>query len=161
MIRFQSADGCYFTLDVTGYQFPGTDVSADDADWLMVTGHASSHEGAWKFSDACLMTSDVAGLRNWFGEILVGTALPVIDFLEPVLEFGWRRDAAGTTVTVSFCAESAPPWRHKGLFTIEFECAPAALETIRAELTKIVLAYPILARARRLSGRLHVVPSVR
>jgi hypothetical protein len=99
-------------LTVQDYQFPGMDGARDDFDpeWLRVHGRVECEEGAWEFSDPCLLTSELVSLAAWLRGIPVGGPQRELSFLEPNIRFEHVEEAGGDKLYVWLSQEASPPW---------------------------------------------------
>ena len=115
-------EGRFVELTISGFQFPDAAPSGGDGmgdpDWLLVRGHVRDQGREWRFEDACLTLPEALELERWLAATADGAAAGsdsanggTLDFIEPVLRFEREGvDVAGSTITVVFAHEAAPPW---------------------------------------------------
>ncbi len=82
-------------LDISGYQFEGEaaeGMNGLDLDWLSVSIEYTSPTGTKRYSDSCLLASELKELISEVSDIVSGKETGMItDFMEPYLKFSITR----------------------------------------------------------------------
>jgi len=79
-----------FEMRVVGYQFPGLKQEPYDADWLNIEVNIKHPRSAWRKTEPCILTFELAHLADWLGWIVEGSpAHSEEGFMEPELHFEW------------------------------------------------------------------------
>jgi hypothetical protein len=139
-MRLTNANGDEFELRVAGYQFPGTDDEEPyhryDLNWLDITLHARSSQGAWDATRPCLLTWELGWLVEWFEQIHAHQPVDeALIFLEPDLQFRLISDHP-PTVRVVLGWGFRPPWlpAFPGKITLDFGLALDSLAAVISDL---------------------------
>jgi hypothetical protein len=154
-VRLVGQNGQSVALTPTRYEFPGA-VSGEDADWVVVDGHAITHQGVWRFQDAALQASDGPIIGEWLLAAARSEVLPTrpdqdpaLTFLEPALGFSVASYGDQmVTLRVHLTYEAAPPWLNIDerldirSFFVELDIGMADLETAAADWNREAIALP-------------------
>jgi hypothetical protein len=109
-MEFESVDGHYVELAVTGHQFGARQSSSEqpdwDANWLMIQGKVWDGDRSWTFHDPCLTTWEARELASWLrglghasAKVVEATAPDELRLwmTEPNLTFELNKAAQGMT----------------------------------------------------------------
>ncbi|MEU6117299.1 hypothetical protein ABZ840_22500 [Streptomyces sp. NPDC047117] len=144
------------------YQFPGDSGDTFDDNWLVVAAEVTTPEGAWSFTDPCLLTDEARELSGWLRAVAAGRVAdtdlvpdpdgdlePGLAFLEPDLAFSqvrWRDGKGLLRVHLSLTA--VPPWRRDDedlevyRYGIEVATDRAAVLRAAEEWERLLLPFP-------------------
>lgn len=90
-----------FELHVAGYQYSEYE-NYYDANWLTVRIKAHDEKYAWEAEDPCMLSYELASLKDWFCEILKGKSSELIDFMEGELGFKYNNETEILSIILNF-----------------------------------------------------------
>ena len=148
-MRLERADGCYFELEVVGYEFPASETEEYDSNWLMIRIDVKHPLGSWSATDPSLLTYEMGRLADWLDEIRSGSrSQPDEYFTEPNLEFHVAAgDGGEESLRVCFALECRPPWASRDLSEdeehfLDFPLAGVDLAGASGSLREQLSTYP-------------------
>jgi len=148
-MRIQRFDGCHFTIEFVGYQFP-EETDYWDGNWLQVAVSAKHPDGWWHATDPSLLTFEAVEFAGWL-EALAGAGTGSrIRFTEPNLSFESVVVDGGTAIRVFFELESRPAWAKSipsDEFWIDFPCSEQDLRGAATALRQHLERFPVRGTA--------------
>jgi hypothetical protein len=130
-------------LRIDGYEFPGRNVSDHDKDfdnWLIMHGRVELPPHEWEFRHPCLLLGELGSLIRWL-ESLPAEQPADIDFIEPLLAFGWdTADGNAGELALTLRGEAVPQYalssdeRCGGGIVLRWRPTPHALAAFSAGL---------------------------
>jgi len=147
-VKLVGSDGQSMELTIQGYQFPEHATAKYDSNWLIVAVEVSNPRGAWRASDPCLLTYEVARLAEWLEAVAEGgEPSPQVGFIEPNLEFHVVQRKGGRVLRVLFGLELRPTWAQSDLewaeeVSVEFPIGDLDLQEAAQDLRQQLRRYP-------------------
>ena len=147
-MKLVGSDGQSMELTIQGYQFPEHATAKYDSNWLIVAVEVSNPRGAWRASDPCLLTYEVARLAEWLEAVAEGgEPSPQVGFIEPNLEFHVVQRKGGRVLRVLFGLELRPTWAQSDLewaeeVSVEFPIGDLDLQEAAQDLRQQLRRYP-------------------
>jgi hypothetical protein len=142
-MKFESAAGNVFQLNLVGYEQPDVTEDLWDSNWLVVNGTVTAGDRTWRFVSPCVTTFELEELSEWLEG--VASEPTELTFAEPTLAFSYAPRPT-PVLRIRFAFASAPPWltedqRADGE-TLDFETSRAQAKALAGDLREALADYP-------------------